>query len=154
MLPLTRRQFMHQCGYGLGPIALASLLTDAGYGRAPVQTPAPLAPRPPHFRPRARAVIHLFMAGAPSQLELFDYKPELTRLEGRPIPPEVIGGQRYAFIRPDAMALGPRFRFHRYGQSGAELSEMLPHLSRVVDDICIVKSMRTGQFKHGPAQIL
>jgi len=144
---------MHQCGYGLGPIALASLLADGGYGRAPVQTPAPLAPRPPHFRPRARAVIHLFMAGAPSQLELFDYKPELTRLEGRPIPPEVIGGQRYAFIRSDATVLGPRFRFRRHGRCGAELSDMLPHLAQVVDDLCIIKSMRTDQFNHGPAQI-
>ncbi len=93
------------------------------------------------------------MAGAPSQLELFDYKPELARLEGRPIPPEVIGGQRYAFIRPDAQVLGPRFRFRRHGQSGAELSEMAPHLAEVADDICLIKSMRTDQFNHGPAQI-
>jgi uncharacterized protein (DUF1501 family) len=153
MLPVTRRQFFHDCGYGVGKIALASLLTGA-FARGQQAAPRnPLAARPPHFPGRARAVIHLFMAGAPSQLELFDPKPELTRFEGRPIPPEVIGGQRYAFIRPDAMALGPRFRFARYGQSGAVLSEMLPHLARVVDDICIVRSMRTDQFNHGPAQI-
>ena len=152
----ARRQFFQQCGYGVGKIALASLLTDALSGKARAQTAAarnPLAPRPPHFRPKAKAVIHLFMAGAPSQLEMFDYKPQLARLEGRPIPPEVIGGQRYAFIRPDAMVLGPRYRFARHGQAGAELSEMLPHLAEVVDDICIVKSMRTDQFNHGPAQI-
>jgi uncharacterized protein (DUF1501 family) len=150
----TRRQFLYQCGYGVGQIALASLLTGAFSRRAAAQTTrGPLAPRPPHFRPTARAVIHLFMAGAPSQLELFDHKPELARLEGRPLPPEVIGGQRYAFIRPDASVLGPRFRFRRHGQCGAELSDMLPHLARVVDDICIIRSMRTDQFNHGPAQI-
>jgi hypothetical protein len=153
MLPLTRRQFFHDCGYGVGKIALASLLTGTlARGQQPTRL-HPLAARPTHFRPRAKAVIHLFMAGAPSQLELFDPKPELTRLEGRPIPPEIIGGQRYAFIRPDAMALGPRFRFARHGQCGATLSEMLPHLARVVDDLCIVRSMRTDQFNHGPAQI-
>jgi hypothetical protein len=149
----TRRYFLKQCGYGMGQVALASLLTDAFCRRAAAQAPNALAPRPPHFAGKARAVIHLFMAGAPSQLELFDYKPELTRLEGRPIPPEVIGGQRYAFIRPDAMALGPRYRFRRHGQSGAELSEMLPLLAGVVDDVCLIKSMRTDQFNHGPAQI-
>jgi hypothetical protein len=94
MLPLTRRQFFHDCGYGVGKIALASLLTGTFVrGQQPTR-PNPLAARPTHFRPRAKAVIHLFMAGAPSQLELFDPKPELTRLEGRPIPPEIIGGQR------------------------------------------------------------
>ncbi|MCI0379298.1 MAG: DUF1501 domain-containing protein [Gemmataceae bacterium] len=148
---LTRRHFFQQCGYGVGKIALASLLTGAASARG--QTPNPLAPRRPHFTPKARAVIHLFMAGAPSQLELFDYKPRLAQLEGRPLPPEVIGGQRYAFIRHDAAVLGPRFRFARHGQCGAELSEMLPHLSSVVDDLCIIKSVRTDQFNHGPAQI-
>ncbi|MCI0637622.1 MAG: DUF1501 domain-containing protein [Gemmataceae bacterium] len=148
---LTRRHFFQHCGHGVGKIALASLLTGATTARG--QAPNPLAPRRPHFTPKARAVIHLFMAGAPSQLELFDYKPRLAQLEGRPIPPEVIGGQRYAFIRHDAAVLGPRFRFSRYGQSGAELSEMLPHLSTVADDLCIIKSVRTDQFNHGPAQI-
>ena len=93
------------------------------------------------------------MAGAPSQLDLFDYKPKLAAIEGKPLPPEVIGGQRYAFIRPDAAVLGPQFRFSRHGQSGAELSEMLPHLATVVDDIALVKSCRTDQFNHAPAQI-
>ena len=98
-------------------------------------------------------MIHLFMAGAPSQLDLFDSKPALTKLEGKPLPPSVIGGQRYAFIRPDAAVLGPRFKFARYGQSGAELSEMLPHLAQVVDEIAIIKSVHTDQFNHAPAQI-
>jgi hypothetical protein len=156
MLELTRRQWFQECGYGVAKIALASLLTGALTKSTRADSPAPrnpLAPRPPHFPAKVKAVIHLFMAGAPSQLELFDYKPQLARLEGRPIPPEVIGGQRYAFIRHDAMALGPRYRFRRHGQSGTELSEMLPHLAKVVDDICIIKSVRTDQFNHGPAQI-
>ena len=98
-------------------------------------------------------MIHLFMAGAPSQLDLFDYKPELARHEGKPLPPSVIMGQRYAFIRSDAAVLGPRFKFARHGQCGASLSEMLPHLAGVVDDICIIKSAHTDQFNHAPAQI-
>jgi hypothetical protein len=93
------------------------------------------------------------MGGAPSQLELFDSKPELAKLEGKPLPPSVIGGQRYAFIRPDAAVLGPRFKFARHGQSGTEISEVLPHLSKIVDDICLVRSVRTDQFNHAPAQI-
>ena len=93
------------------------------------------------------------MAGAPSQLDLFDSKPALAKLEGKPLPPSVIGGQRYAFIRPDAAVLGPRFKFARHGQCGAELSEMLPHLAEVVDEICIIKSVHTDQFNHAPAQI-
>jgi hypothetical protein len=113
----------------------------------------PLAPKPPHFKPRAKRVIYLFMAGAPSQLDLFDYKPILKQYEGKPIPPSVIGGQRYAFIRSDANCLGPQFKFNRHGQSGAELSEMLPNLAKVVDDLCIIKSVKTDQFNHAPAQI-
>src|SRR6188508_2157182 len=153
---VSRRHFLHDCGVGLGKIAAASLLASGATATAAPTAPSmknPLAPRPPHFTPRAKAVIHLFMAGAPSQLDLFDYKPKLVEFEGKPIPPEIIGGQRYAFIRSDAAALGPRFKFAKHGQSGAELSEMLPHLAKVVDDICIVKSMHTDQFNHAPAQI-
>jgi hypothetical protein len=145
----SRRWFLRQCGLGLGKIAAASLLTQGI--RMPLA--ATLAPQKPHFAGKAKRVIHLFMAGAPSQLDLFDYKPELAKLEGKPLPPSVIGGQRYAFIRPDAAVLGPRFKFSRAGDSGAELSEMLPHLREVVDDICLVKSMKTDQFNHAPAQI-
>ena len=153
---VARRHFFRECGIGVGKIALAGLLTDALTGKtfgSPGDGPNPLVPRSPHFAPKAKRVIHLFMAGAPSQLDLFDPKPELTRLEGKPLPPSVIGGQRYAFIRPDAAVLGPRFRFARYGQSGAQLSEMLPHLAKVVDDICFIKSVQTDQFNHAPAQI-
>jgi len=153
---VSRRHFFRECGIGVGKIALAGLLTDAFQSSTFGSTGDghnPLAPRSPHFAPKAKRVIHLFMAGAPSQLDLFDSKPALTRLEGKPLPPSVIMGQRYAFIRPDAAVLGPRFRFARYGQSGAELSEMLPHLAQVVDQISIIKSVHTDQFNHAPAQI-
>jgi hypothetical protein len=153
---VARRHFFRECGIGVGKIALAGLLTDALTGKtlgSPGDGRNPLAPRSPHFAPKAKRVIHLFMAGAPSQLDLFDPKPELTRLEGKPLPPSVIGGQRYAFIRPDAAVLGPRFKFARYGQCDAQLSEMLPHMANVVDDICFIKSVQTDQFNHAPAQI-
>jgi hypothetical protein len=150
---LNRRHFFADCGVGLARMALAGLLTGAWTSVGRGATVDPLAPKQPHFTPRAKRVIHLFMAGAPSQLELFDNKPELTRLEGKPLPPSVYGDQRYAFIRPDAAVLGPRYQFARHGESGAELSEMLPHLATVVDEICIVRSLRTDQFNHAPAQI-
>src|SRR3954468_17988377 len=154
--PLSRRWFLRECGIGLGKISLAALLTEAFslQSRAAAEAlPAPLAPKAPHFPGKAKAVIHLFMAGAPSQLDLFDSKPELAKLEGKPLPPEVIRGQRYAFIRPDAAVLGPRFKFAKHGQSGAEISEVLPHLAKIADDVCILKAVHTDQFNHAPAQI-
>jgi len=157
LLQITRRHFFKECGVGVGKIALASLLTDAFASGVSVAAalPAanPMAVKPPHFSPKAKHVIHLFMAGAPSQLDLFDYKPKLAELEGQPIPPSIIGNQRYAFIRHDAAVLGPRYKFSKHGQCGAELSEMLPHLATVVDDICLIKSVRTDQFNHAPAQL-
>ena len=144
---IARRHFLQDCGYGLGKAALASLLVGSAKGADQ------FAPKKPHFPAKAKAVIHLFMAGAPSQLELFDNKPTLAKLEGKPLPPEVIKGQRYAFIRPEAGVLGPRFKFAKHGKSGAELSEMLPHLAKIVDDIAILKGVHTDQFNHAPAQI-
>ncbi len=143
----TRRQFFQDCGVGVGKVALASLLAQE---MLPGEN---LVPRSPHYTGKAKAVIHLFMAGAPSQLDLFDYKPELVAYEGKPLPPSIIGDQRYAFIRPDSAVLGPRFGFARHGQSGAELSAMLPHLAKVVDDIRLIKSVTTDQFNHAPAQL-
>lgn len=153
----TRRHFFRDCGVGIGKIALASLLADGTLSGAeepanPIES-NPFAPKPPHFAAKAKRVIYLFMAGAPSQLELFDHKPKLTELEGKPIPPSVIMGQRYAFIQPDAAVLGPRFKFAKHGESGAEISEVLPHLAKVVDDIAIVRSVHTDLFNHSPAQL-
>jgi len=154
----TRRQFFQDCSVGVGKIALASLLAGGGsslFGTsgAASRSNSPTAPKPSHFPGKAKRVIYLFMAGAPSQLELFDYKPKLAELAGKPIPPSVIKGQRYAFIQPDAAVLGPCFSFKKRGQSGAEISEALPHLSKVVDDIAIVRSMTTDKFNHAPAQL-
>jgi hypothetical protein len=145
--PIARRHFLHECGVGLGKISLAALLTDA------FAASGPLAVKRPHFTPKAKRVVHLFMAGAPSHLDLFDYKPALAKLEGKPLPPSVIGGQRYAFIRPDAAVMAPRFKFAKHGQCGAEIAEVLPHLARVVDDVCFIRSVKTDQFNHAPAQI-
>src|SRR5205823_9543065 len=114
----------------------------------------PLAPRQPHFKPKAKRVIYLFMGGAPSQLDLFDYKPSLKKYNGQPVPKEVVMGQKYAFIKPDAALFASEFKFARHGSSGAELSEALPHLTEVVDDIAIVKSMTTDAFNHAPGQVL
>src|SRR5438270_11283644 len=126
---LTRRWFFKQCGVGLGTIALQALLHDrAGAspaGNAPAAAADPMAPRRPHFAPKATNVIFLFMAGGPSHLELFDNKPTLARYDGRLPPPELLEGYRTAFIRPGATCLGPKFRFARHGQSGVALSELL-----------------------------
>lgn len=152
---VTRRWFFRQCGVGLGGIALASLLnTDKALGVAAPKLPDPLAPHPPQFAPKAKRVIYLFMAGAPSQLELFDYKPTLEKYNGKSLPPEILKGQKYAFIRPDAALYATEFKFSKHGKCGAELSEALPHLADVVDDIAIVKSMTTDAFNHAPGQVL
>jgi hypothetical protein len=146
---LARRWFLKQCGVGLGAAALASLLTHDGYAATD-----PLAPKSPHFAPKAKRVIFLFQAGAPSHLELFDYKPALAKMDGKLPPPELIEGYRAAFINPNSKCLGPKFKFARHGQSGAELSELLPHTASIVDDIAIVKSMVTDAFNHAPGQLL
>lgn len=149
---LSRRWFLQQCGVGLGAMALNTLFRENGWASAPNANP--LAPRQPHFPAKAKRVIFLFMAGAPSHLELFDYKPELAKWDGKLPPQELLKGYRTAFINPNSTLLGPKFKFSRYGQCGAELSELLPHLARCVDDIAIVKSMVTDAFNHAPAQIL
>ena len=151
---ITRRWFFRECGVGLGAIALRSLLGE-GTARAATSPGGlnPLAPKTPHFRGRAKRVIYLFMAGAPSHLELFDHKPELTKWNGKLPPAELLEGYRAAFINPNSTLLGPKFKFAKYGRSGAELSELLPHLSGVADDLAIVKSMHTDAFNHAPGQI-
>jgi hypothetical protein len=149
-----RRWFLQECGVGLGAVALGQLLAEGGYAATPSPTSDPLAPKVPHFAPRAKNVIFLFMAGAPSHLELFDNKPALAELDGTLPPPGLLEGYRAAFINPNSRLLGPKFRFARHGQSGAELSELLPHTAGVADELCIVKSMVTDAFNHAPGQIL
>src|SRR5207302_1758160 len=150
---ITRRWFFQQCGVGLGAIALGTLFRENGWA-APAALASPLAPKQPQFTARAKRVIYLFMAGAPSHLELFDYKPALEKWNGKPPPEELVKGYRAAFINPNAALLGPKFKFAKHGQCGAELSELLPRLAEVVDDIAIVKSMYTDAVNHAPGQIL
>jgi hypothetical protein len=158
MLPLSssiltsRRWFLSQCNVGLGSLAAAMLLKRQSCG-AEQASDNPLAVKQPHFPGKAKAVIHLFMCGAPSQLELFDEKPTLQKLEGKPLPKSIIGDQRYAFIQPDAAVLGPQFKFAKRGDSGALISDAMPHLAEVADQLCFVKSMHTDQFNHAPAQL-
>jgi hypothetical protein len=146
----ARRWFLKQCGIGLGAIGLADLLGPSATAAAKED---PLAPKKPHFAAKAKNVIFLFMAGGPSHLELFDNKPELAKMDGKLPPADLVKGYRAAFINPSSKFLGPKFKFARQGQSGAELSELLPELATTVDDLCIVKSMVTDAFNHAPAQI-
>src|SRR5215467_15798645 len=149
---ITRRWFFEQCGVGLGAIALGQLFRENGLA-ATLQGANPLAPKQPHFPAKAKNVIFLFMAGAPSHLELFDFKPELAKWNGKLPPADLVKGYRAAFINPNSTLLGPKFKFAKQGRSGAEISELLPHLADVVDDIAIVKSMYTDAFNHAPGQI-
>ena len=151
---ITRRWFFKQCGVGLGAVALRSLL---GGKNATAADPGAglnsLGPKLPPFAAKAKRVIFLFMAGAPSHLELFDYKPELAKWDGKLPPAELLKGYRSAFINPNSTLLGPKFKFAPHGKCGAEISELLPHLAGVVDELAFVKSMHTDAFNHAPAQI-
>ena len=154
---VARRWFLRQCGVGLGSVALASMLQNssaAADARKPAAPGDPLAPKLPHFQPKAKRVIYLFMGGAPSQIDLFDHKPTLAKYNGKPVPREVVMGQKYAFIKPDAELYASEFKFTRHGESGAEISEILPHLAGVVDELALIKSMTTDAFNHAPGQVM
>lgn len=149
---VTRRHFLQEGIAGLGSLWWAS---EVAGGAAKRRDPAtPLAPLPPPREARAKHVIFLHMAGAPSQLELFEHKPELARLDGQDCPASLMEGKRFAFIRGVPKLLGGQFAFHQHGQSGAWLSDRLPHFANVVDEVCFIRNMRTDQFNHGPAQLL
>src|SRR5437763_5378948 len=141
----TRRHFLRTTGsLGLGAAALATL---DGRAAAPAE---PLAPRPGHFAGKAKRVIYLHMAGSPPHLDLFDYKPELVRRNGQDCPDEFLRGRRFAFTSGVPKLLGTPRRFARHGQSGAWLSEALPHIAALADDLTFIKSMTTDQFNHAP----
>ncbi len=153
----TRRQFLRDCTTGLGAMFLAGQMGQLGAGAASGLShdpTAPLAPAAPPLPGKAKRVIFLHMAGAPSQLELFDYKPELEKLNGRPCPEEFLEGKRFAFIQGTPNMLGPLYPFHRAGESGQWISDRLPHFERCIDDACFIKSMQTDQFNHAPAQMM
>jgi len=157
----TRRHFLQTCTSGLGALFLGAaaqkaLSKDGGpprldFTRAPAQ---PLAALPPQFTAKARRVIYLHMAGAPSQLELFDHKPVLTQFDGKDCPASFMTGKRFAFITGIPKLMGTRFPFHQAGKSGAWISDRLPRLEKHIDDLCFIKSVHTDQFNHAPAQLL
>src|SRR6266498_5416679 len=155
----TRRHFLKESAMGLGALALGSLVgcrSRALDGTSNILfDPAnPLAPKLPPFPGKAKAVIYLHMAGAPSQLELFDYKPELMKMDGQNCPPSLLEGKRFAFIRGVPKMLGPQAKFAQHGQCRAWVSENMPHLATIVDEISFLKAVTTDQFNHAPAQLL
>ncbi len=151
---VTRRHFLRQCHVGLGGIALASLLGNSASARRSVNRNAALAIRPPSFPAKAKHVIFLHMAGGPSQLELFEYKPELTKRDGQNCPQEFLKGQRFAFIKGQPKLLGTMYSFAQHGQNGAWFSSLLPHLASCADDLTMIRSLTTEQFNHAPAQLV
>jgi hypothetical protein len=151
MESLKRRWFLKQCSVGLGSIAATELLASelSADGRD-----GPLAAKEPHFPPKVKRVVYMFQAGAPSQLELYDPKPELAKRNGQLPPPELLKGYRAAFINPNSALLGGKFNFAPKGQCGMELSEVLPHIGSIADDIVLIRSMQTDAVNHAPAQIM
>ena len=155
---IARRYFLGECGVGIGSMAFATLLgRDPVFGAGTDATEEsiihPHAAEPSHYTPRAKHIIFLFMSGGPSQLELLDYKPELEKYDGKRVPAGVIEGFDLPFIERDAALMASPVNFSRHGECGAEISEMLPHLGSVADEIAIVKSIHTDAFNHAPAQI-
>ena len=146
----TRRNFFRHCAGGIGAIALADLLQVDGYGASA----DPLAPKAPMFAPKAKNVIFMFMEGGPSQLDLFDPKPELRKWDGKPLPASLTKDLKLAFIKPTAAVLASERQFAPRGQCGMEISDFLPHLGEVADDICLIRSMHTDAFNHHPGQLL
>jgi hypothetical protein len=159
---ITRRHLFGQCAMGLGSLALASLLAESAAGAAggghitSTTSPGPSLGKP-HFRPRAKNVIYLFMAGGPSQLELFDYKPKLVQLNGQPIPDSYLAGKRFAFMdtfaKEKPKLMGTRRQFARHGKNGTWVSDLYPHTAQIVDDITLVTSCATDVFNHAPAKL-
>ncbi|MGV3664162.1 MAG: DUF1501 domain-containing protein [Prosthecobacter sp.] len=145
----TRRHFFGQCAVGLGTVALNQLLN----ADVPVDAEHPMAARVAEFAPKAKRVIYLFMAGGPSQLDLFDDKPKLREFSGQKPPPALMAGKRFAFLKGNETLLGTTRKFARYGQCGMELSELLPHHRKIVDDVCWLRGMTTDVFNHGPAKL-
>ncbi|MCA9268972.1 MAG: DUF1501 domain-containing protein, partial [Planctomycetales bacterium] len=149
---MTRRHFFQASGLGLGAAALHSLLAQDSRAAAPGDA-NPLAANPPMIPARAKHVIYLHMAGSPSQLELFDHKPELEKLHMQDAPASFLEGKRFAFIRGVPKVLAGQFKFARHGESGQVISELLPNLARVADKLSVIRTVHTDQFNHAPAQL-
>lgn len=162
MAQASRREFFNSSASGLGGIALGSMLSlDGVLGPNQVQAAlsqaavSPLAARPPHFAPRAKSCIFLFQAGAPSHLDLFDPKPKLNELDGKPLPESMTKNVRFAFIKKEsAVLMGTHRKFTRYGDCGMQLSDRMPYTGQVADELCMVRSMHSEQFNHHPGQLM
>lgn len=152
LLQATRRHFFGKCAHGIGAIALANLLSDGKLLTGQDAT-SPFAARPTPFLPKAKRIIYLFMAGGPSQLELFDHKPVLKKFHGKPPSKEMLAGKRFAFLKGNEKLLGPTRSFSKVGKCGREVSDLLPQHAKIVDDLCFIKTMKTDVFNHGPAKI-
>lgn len=150
----TRRHFLRNCNVGLGSLALAALSGNAQAATPNIEAVNPLAVKQPHFAAKAKNVIYLHMAGSPPQHELFDFKPELVKHNMQPCPDELMKGQRFPFIKGHPKLLGTPYKFTPQGECGTFVSELLPGLSSVIDDVAVIKSMHTDQFNHAPAQLL
>ena len=149
---VTRRSFLQTAGrFSLGAIALASMTGKALAGTAAIN---PLAPRNPQYAPKAKRVIYLHMSGGPPHLDLFDYKPALVEWNDKPCPDEYLKGKRFAFTTGVPKLMGTPRQFARHGQSGIWMSDAIPELSKVADELCVVRSMNTDQFNHTPAELL
>jgi hypothetical protein len=148
----TRRQFFERCGVSVGSMALASMLASEQAAAQPIVT-NPMAPRPPHYKAKAKSVIFMFMAGGPSQLDLFNDKPLLRKHHGQPAPPSYLEGKRFAFLKGTEKLLGSPQKYKRYGDCGQELNELLPHHRQIVDDVCWMHGIKTDVFNHGPAKL-
>jgi hypothetical protein len=152
---LNRRSFFRDCGVGLGSIALWHLLSsDVWSTTSPDSSSNPLAPKSPQFPARAKNIIVLFMDGGPSQLDLFDPKPEMKKWEGHPLPDSLTKDLKLAFIKPTAKVWASPRVFQHYGESGMEFSDWLPRTATCADDICMIRSLYTDQFNHHPAQLM
>jgi len=151
----TRRHFFNQCGVGVGAIALSHLMTDSTRATYFDADSNPLAPKPPHFPARAKRIIFLFMAGGPSQLDLFDHKPQLNALNGQPIPQSFIEGKRFAFMDSSHRVnlLGSRRKFEQHGQTGSWVSDLLPYTAKMVDELTFIRTCKTDLFNHAPAKL-
>lgn len=158
---ITRRHLLGQSGLGLGALALNQLiagdqrvLAADSEGKNTSDQHNPLAPRKPMFPEKAKSIIYLHMAGSPSQIDLFEDKPALSKFHGKPCPKEYLEGKRFAFIRGVPIMLEPQFKYSRHGESGQVMSELFPSLGKVADELCVIRSMHTDQFNHSPAQLL
>jgi hypothetical protein len=150
---LTRRHFLGKSAYGLGAVALGSMLKNS-LSATSAPSSDPLAARMPHFAAKAKRVIYLHLTGSPPHLDLFDYKPELVKRDGQDCPDAFLKGKRFAFTSGTPKLLGTRRTFTQHGQGGVWMSDAIPHLHSVADDLCVIRSMTTDQFNHAPAELL